>query len=81
MRKRKDDETLSLFDVVEPKEITGPKVDVVRLDYVTAEPMTWQELFEGYQKLRAIHFPPVSISCTIFSICLKMRKSYSAANL
>ena len=40
MRKRKDDETLSLFDVVEPKEITGPKVDVVRLDYVTAEPMT-----------------------------------------
>ncbi len=56
MRKRKDDETLSLFDVVEPKEITGPKVDVVRLDYVTAEPMTWQELFEGYQKLRAITF-------------------------
>ena len=56
MRIRKDDETLSLFDVVEPKEITGPKVDVVRLDYVTAEPMTWQELFEGYQKLRAITF-------------------------
>lgn len=56
MRKRKDDETLSMFDVVEPKEITGPKVDVVRLNFVTAEPMTWQDLFEGYQKLRAITF-------------------------
>ena len=56
MRKRKDDETLSLFDTVEPKEITGPKVDVVRLDYVTAEQMTWQDLFEGYQKIHAITF-------------------------
>ena len=56
MRNRKVDGALSLFDIVEPKEITGPKVDVVRLDYVTAEPMTWQELFEGYQKLRAITF-------------------------
>lgn len=55
MPKRKD-ETLSMFDTLEPKEIAGPKLDVVRLAYQTAEPMTWQELFTGYHTLRAITF-------------------------
>lgn len=34
----------------------GPKVDIVRLDYVQAESMSWQELFSGYNRLHAITY-------------------------
>ena len=57
-------ENLSLFDADEPIEITMdaligmPKntLDIVKLDYIEAETMTWQELFAGFDTLHAITY-------------------------
>lgn len=55
-------ENLSLFDDLQEVEITMDKsagrshLDVVKLEYVEAESLTWQELFEGFDSLHAITY-------------------------
>ncbi len=57
-------ENMSLFEVEEPVAITMDdlfdtdrnKLDVVRLDYISAETTTWQELFAGFDTLHAITY-------------------------
>ncbi|MBO5271016.1 MAG: NgoFVII family restriction endonuclease [Clostridia bacterium] len=49
-------DNLTMFDMLEPAEALSPKLDVVKLSYISAEAMTWQELFQGYDELRAITF-------------------------
>ena len=56
MAKYKSDDNLSMFDMLEPEEALSPKLDVVKLSYISAEAMTWQELFKGYDELHAITF-------------------------
>ena len=56
MAKYKSDDNLSVFDMLEPEEALSPKLDVVKLSYISAEAMTWQELFRGFDELHAITF-------------------------
>lgn len=57
-------ENLSLFETEEHVELTMDELidtkrrslDVVKLDYVGAETMTWQELFSGFDSLHAITY-------------------------
>ncbi|MBP3320841.1 MAG: hypothetical protein J6M12_00655, partial [Clostridia bacterium] len=56
MAKYKNEDNLSIFDMMEPEEALSPKLDVVKLSYISAEAMTWQELFKGYDELHAITF-------------------------
>ena len=55
-------ENLSLFDDVSQIEesiniaFTRPHLDVVKMDFVEAESVTWQELFEGFDTLHAITY-------------------------
>lgn len=57
-------ENLSLFEAEEPIEITMDSLidtqkntlDIVKLDYVEAQTMTWQELFAGFDTLHAITY-------------------------
>lgn len=57
-------ENLSLFEAEEHVELTMDELidtkrrslDVVKLDYVGAETMTWQELFSGFDSLHAITY-------------------------
>lgn len=67
-------ENLSLFDVDESIEITMAslidihtnKLDVVKLDYIEAETMTWQELFAGFDTLHAITYSSgISFVCQL----------------
>ncbi len=56
MAKYNNEDNLSMFDILEPAEALGPKLDVVKLAYISAESMTWKELFTGYNELHAITF-------------------------
>ena len=56
MAKYKSDDNLSMFDMLEPEDALSPKLDVVKLSYISAEAMTWQELFKGFDELHAITF-------------------------
>ena len=56
MAKHTLDDNLSMFDMVETQKKPSSKIDVVKLSYISAEPMTWQELFDGYNELHAITF-------------------------
>lgn len=51
-----DKQNLSLFDINDTQKNFNSKIDVVKLEYVEAEAMTWQELFCGFDKLKAITF-------------------------
>ncbi len=52
MAKRTDTDNLSLFDdIFEVQEAPSSKIDVVKLNYVSAESLTWQELFAGFNEL------------------------------
>lgn len=53
---KKDENNLSMFDMLEFEEALSPKLDVVKLSYISAEAMTWQELFKDYDELHAITF-------------------------
>lgn len=35
---------------------SGVKLDVIKLDYLASESLTWQELFSGYKRIKAITF-------------------------
>ena len=54
----KDNFQNSLFDMIEEKTASyiSSKIDVVQADFVAATPMTWVDLFSGYNKIRAITF-------------------------
>ena len=49
---------LSLFDIEDMQEhfINKNKLDVVKMDYIGAQSVDWQELFQGFDKLYAITF-------------------------
>lgn len=53
-----DDYNLSLFDMVSNQEplSTSNKLDVVKMEYLGAESVTWNELFCGFDRLYAITF-------------------------
>ncbi|MBP3321391.1 MAG: NgoFVII family restriction endonuclease [Clostridia bacterium] len=53
---KKDENNLSMFDMLEFEEALSPKLDVVKLSYISAEAMTWRELFKDYDELHAITF-------------------------
>ena len=55
-------QNLSLFDDLEQVDKTfeeavmSPRLDVVRMDFIEAESLTWQELFDGFDTLHAITY-------------------------
>lgn len=69
-------ENLSLFESEEPVEITMDSLidtrkntlDVVKLDYVEAQTMTWQELFADFDTLHAITYSSgISFVCQLLN--------------
>ena len=48
-----DHTELNLFNIYKSK---GNKLDVVKMDFIMAESLTWQELFSGFNKLYAITY-------------------------
>ena len=50
------DSTLELFSTENEIATAERKLDVVKLDYLGAESLTWRELFSGFDRLRAITF-------------------------
>ena len=51
-------ENFTLFDFVEEsqKPISINKLDIVKMDFVDVTPMTWRELFSGFNKIKAITY-------------------------
>ena len=51
-------ENLSLFDRVDEvkTELKSNSLDVVKMEFVEAQSLSWQELFEGYDELHAITY-------------------------
>lgn len=45
----------SLFDYMEEKP-TSNKIDVVKMDFIQPESLSWQELFAGYDDIKAITY-------------------------
>ena len=69
-------ENLSLFETEESVEITMDSLidthknllDVVKLDYIEAQTMTWQELFAGFDTLHAITYSSgISFVCQLLN--------------
>lgn len=56
MAKHTEENALSLFDICDAQKAPSAKLNIVKLSYISAETMTWQELFHGYNELRAITF-------------------------
>ena len=44
------------MDETDKKPLSSKKLDIVQMEFVTALPMTWVELFSGYSKIKAITF-------------------------
>lgn len=53
---KREDSTLDLFSAENEIATAERKLDVVKLDYLGAESLTWRELFSGFDRLRAITF-------------------------
>ena len=51
-------ENFTLFDFAEEsrKPISTNKLDIVKMDFVDVTPMTWRELFSGFNKIKAITY-------------------------
>lgn len=55
-------DNLTLFDQIEDSEIAmdglfgSSKLDVVKMDFIEAETMSWKELFGGFDELHAITY-------------------------
>ena len=50
---------ISLFDDVEMQEsltYSSPKIDVVKMDFIEAQPLSWEDLFDGFDALHAITY-------------------------
>ena len=55
--KKTEDNTMNLFDYMSDNGIdSGSRIEVVKLDYVHSELLTWKELFAGFDKIYAITF-------------------------
>ena len=56
--KNKNDYNMSLFDEDELQEHfeSSTKLDVVKMEYISAESVEWTELFDGFDRLYAITF-------------------------
>ncbi len=55
--KKDEDNTMNLFEYMNDNGIdSGSRIEVVRLDYVGSELVTWKELFTGFNKIYAITF-------------------------
>ncbi len=55
--KKTEDNTLSLFEYMDNNGMDrGSRIDVVKLDYIRSELLTWKELFAGFNKIYAITF-------------------------
>ncbi len=55
------DEQSSLFDLIdqtpdEKEKVLSGKLNVVKMEYIQAESVIWQDLFSGYSKIRAITY-------------------------
>ena len=57
MMKKTEDNTMNLFEYMKDNGIDGgSRIEVVKLDYVQSEMLTWKELFTGFDKIYAITF-------------------------
>ncbi len=59
MKSTDNESSISMFDMEDDEGVklaSVKKIDVVRLDFHGAESMTWQELFSGFDHLKAITF-------------------------
>ena len=61
MKKIDDENQGSLFEYLDgdkdlKEKVYGQKLDVVKLDYIQAESMSWQDLFSGYDRIYAITY-------------------------
>ena len=55
--KKTEDTTMNLFDYMSDNGIdSGSRIEVVKLDYVHSELLTWKELFAGFDRIYAITF-------------------------
>jgi len=72
-------ENFSIFDMQDDEQMslanTSSKIDVVRAKFIEAETMSWEELFEGYNKLYSITY-----SSGIDFIC-KLLKKFERAEI
>jgi len=57
------------FSLFEQEEQASPKIDVVKAEFVTAERLSWEELFDGFDRLYAITY-----SSGIDFICKLLKK-------
>ncbi len=54
---KKEDNTMNIFEYMNDNGIDGgSRIEVVKLDYVHSELLTWKELFAGFNKIYAITF-------------------------
>ena len=64
------EEQISLFgdDISEPKPDKGNRIDVAKLDFVSGESVSWENLFGGYDTLYAITYSSgISFICELLS--------------
>ena len=55
--KKTEDTTMNLFDYMDNNGMdTGSRIEIVKLDYIGSELLTWKELFAGFSKIYAITF-------------------------
>ncbi len=55
--KRNEESTMSLFEYMNDNGMdNGTRLEVVKLDYVSSELLTWKELFSGFDKIYAITY-------------------------
>ncbi len=67
--KHKDEDELSLFGGAEERVRGEGKLDVVRLSFEGAETLTWRELFEGFDSLRAITYSSgIGFACQLIGL-------------
>ena len=67
--RRQDEEELSLFGGAEERVRGEGKLDVVRLAFEGAETLSWRELFEGFDSLRAITYSSgIGFACRLIGL-------------
>ena len=73
MNKTNDFENMSMFDSGETEQIsinqnnTASKLEVVKAEFMEIQTLTWEELFDGFDKLYAVTYSS-SVDFIVFSI-------------
>jgi len=81
MNKTNDFENMSMFDSGETEQIsinqnnTVSKLEVVKAEFIEIQTLTWEELFEGFDKLYAVTY-----SSSVDFIC-KLLKKFETAEI